>query len=106
VATSTREAFDSGDHFMPDEAGYAAWIERCEGDDPVQVVDEAIDVFDLRDYGKWEASPVLVREESEVEARIAGHECPWYIECTPRAKGAQPFWRITLVTDDKEAQGG
>lgn len=38
--------------------------------------------------------PVLLREESEVEANINGHEFPLWVECTKRAKRPVPYWRI------------
>jgi hypothetical protein len=39
-------------------------------------------------------TPVLMRVESEVEAKINGHEAPLWVECTSRAKKAEPFWRV------------
>jgi hypothetical protein len=37
---------------------------------------------------------VLLREESEVEAQINGHEFPMYVECTARAKRPLEYWRV------------
>jgi hypothetical protein len=78
-----------------------AWVERAEGDDAFKVLQRVVD--DLRDLGYLDkdhgvalsAKPILMRVESDVEAKINGREdenC--YIECTARARRPELFWRV------------
>lgn len=43
------------------------------------------------------AEPILMREESEVEAKINGHEFPLWVECTKRARRYERYWRVEDV---------
>jgi hypothetical protein len=78
-----------------------AWVERVDGDDPFDVL--KLVVNDLRYLGYLDkdqgvalsAKPILMRVESDVEAKINGRadeNC--YIECTTRARHPYPFWRV------------
>lgn len=75
------------------EQGRCGWVAR----DLYPDAAEAEAFARTRMYGSPERlhlTPVLMREESEVEANINGHEFPMYVECTARAKRPLPYWRV------------
>lgn len=43
---------------------------------------------------KLDLSPVLMRQQSQVEADINGQEFPLWVECTSRARDPKPYWRV------------
>jgi hypothetical protein len=96
-----------GREFMfPDEESKSdallGWVSREDVPDPEEAMRIAAD--DLGDYGiAMQAQPVLMREESEVEAEINGHEFPYWVECTKRAREPEPFWRIESVSVERQA---
>jgi hypothetical protein len=49
-------------------------------------------------------TPVLLREESEVESKINGHEFPFMVECTARARHPEPYWRIEIAKEPHHAE--
>lgn len=84
---------------LPDEIaserGVVAYVAREAHPDAA----EAIAVADREDglgrpVAEMRAVPVLLREESEVEAKIHGHEFPLWVECTTRARSPVPYWRV------------
>jgi hypothetical protein len=87
-----------GREFMwPDEVagedGAEGWVSRDAIPDEIEAREfAALDLVVAPD--DLVALPVLMREESEVEANINGHEAPYWVECTTRAKHPEPFWRI------------
>jgi hypothetical protein len=72
----------------------SGWVSREVVADPEEAITLA-----ARELGvpreRITLAPVLMREESEVEARINGHEFPQWVECTARAKSPERFWRVT-----------
>lgn len=46
-------------------------------------------------------TPVLMREQSEVEARIHGHEAPYWVECTKRARHPERMWRVETTRPER-----
>lgn len=45
------------------------------------------------------AESILMREESEVEAKIHGHEFPLWVPCTKRARAYAAYWRVEVNGD-------
>lgn len=88
-----------GREFMwPDEACYEdfdGWLSRDAIPDPEEAITLAAQALGVK-RERVALEPVLMREESEVEAKIAGHEFPCWVECTRRAKHPEPFWRVVV----------
>lgn len=86
----------------PNEAAYEGgafgWISRSAVPDAEEAITLAAEA--LQDYPREriQLRPVLMREQSEVEAKIAGEEFPLWVQCTKRARQHEPFWRVE-VTD-------
>lgn len=81
------------------------WVYRNPLDREEEIVQLVLD--DLRQLGYLEsddtvnlrATPILMRVETDVEARIAGREgenC--MLECTKRAKYPEPYWRVERIS--------
>ena len=69
-----------------------AWVERdgITAEEAVAIVRRDCDPGDVA----LVATAVLMREESGVEARINGHEFPYFVECTERARAPRLYWRV------------
>ena len=97
MAEATREA-SGWDFLEPDE--WAAetclgWLSRDTFPDVGPAMTEAARL--LREpVERIVLTPVLMREESEVEAKINGHEVPMWVECTSRAKSPMRYWRVNV----------
>ncbi len=85
---------------VPDEAaselGVVAFVSRDAFPDATDAIRAAL----REDYlGRSEAGvramPILMRQVSEVEAKINGHETPFWVECTKRAKVHVAYWKVT-----------
>jgi hypothetical protein len=89
-----------GHEFMwPDEASYEdfdGWLSRDAIPDPEGAITAAAQALEVP-RERIELVPVLMREESEVEAKINGHEFPCWVECTRRARKPEPFWRVVIL---------
>lgn len=87
------------------ERGILGWMIRPPGEEQAarSAVQERAMEYVRREVGIVDGhlhlTPVLLREESEVEAKINGHESPLWVECTARAKRAESYWRIEYVPD-------
>lgn len=87
------------------ERGIYGWICReavPDEDEARALAAEQASGFEARVVAPEELklTPVLMREESEVEANINGHEFPLTVECTARARDHAPYWRIEGATED------
>lgn len=82
----------------PDEAAseeIVGWVSREAFPDRDEAAEYARREFDVT--SRLSLTPVLLREESEVEARIHGHEFPHWVQCTPRARAYAHYWRVEMV---------
>lgn len=95
-------SWTDGDFLWPSEetpTRIKGWLSRQaipDGDEACAIVAHELGVS----VDRVQLRPMLMREESEVEARINGHEMPYLVECTRRAKQSQPYWCATLAEDD------
>lgn len=87
------------------------WLSRIVFSDPEEAITFAAEQLTF-EHGRQitreqiELHPVLLREQSEVEAKVAGNEFPCWVECTTRARRAEPFWRVELIPDESELTNG
>lgn len=82
------------DTLLWDEDGEQVWVHRRLTE--AQACDLVMREVGL-DHEEVHLTPVLMREMSEVEKRIAGHEGEmWKVECTKRAKASEPYWRLEI----------
>lgn len=78
------------------EDGIYGWISR----EHVPTIEEARAVAvkelwgGIEEAAELRLTPVLMRLESEVEAKIKGREFPNWVECTTRASKSDPYWRV------------
>lgn len=84
---------------LPDEIasedGVVAYVGRGAFPDAEAAIAEAAREDTLsREATGMRAEAILMREESEVEARINGHEFPLWVECTTRAKAHAAYWKV------------
>jgi hypothetical protein len=86
------------------EDGRLCWVSREMHPRKEEAADYAVRQLADRDVTRdlIRLIPVLLRLESEVEANINGHECPYWVECTTRAKHPLPYWRVEFVPQSKE----
>jgi hypothetical protein len=85
---------------LPDEYasedGKLGWVHRERVPDPgVAILAIAKETGERPD--RMQATAVLLREESQVEADINGHEFRLWVECTKRARAAEPYWQVTYA---------
>lgn len=72
------------------------WISRLAIPDQEEAILFAADALGVsRD--KLELRIVFFRQESEVEAKIAGSEIQRWTECTTRARSYEPMWRVDVI---------
>jgi hypothetical protein len=77
------------------------WLSRITFTDPEEAITVAATELGVA-RERIELRPVLMRQQSEVEAKIPGNEFPCWVECTTRARRCEPFWRIELIRDEGE----
>lgn len=73
------------------------FVSAAVADTPEAAVAYAVQSGDLPEGDPGEMYPVaqiLMRELDPIACKIRGYEEGWWVECTPRAKKAHPFWRI------------
>jgi hypothetical protein len=82
-----------GKEVLQDEDGTCAWVCKEEGLTREQAKHLVAKEWGC-EYMLLRCQAVWMGEETEVEAKINAHEFPYLVECTPRRRGAQEFWRI------------
>lgn len=86
---------------MPDENasddGVIAFVSREAFPEPDAAIVAAVREVEGpgRDSAGMRAVPILMRQVSEVEAKINGWEVPFWVPCTTRAKAHLPYWKVT-----------
>lgn len=90
-------------YLWPDEQASENGVQLFVSQDAVPDGDEAIHRAVDEGYGDYtaeqlRATPILMREIGEVEARIKGYEeQTGYVPCTKRARQAHPYWRVEVT---------
>lgn len=96
-----REVMLPADEWGSFDGGPDAWVSRLAVPDPEEAITLAAKELCVeREY--LELRPILMREESEVDARINGHEFPHWVPCTRRARAYEPFWRVEIMEESVE----
>lgn len=83
------------------ERGIVGWVSR-EGVSEAEAIEVARrDAQSLEACVPLKIEPVLMRLQSEVEARINGGDedgNPLWVECTKRARRPVPYWRVEVAS--------
>lgn len=91
------------------ENGVVGWLPRAPGETASDAASRAALAFSELEGApadRWCLTPVLMREESPVEADIAGHEFQLMVECTERARAPDSYWRVELRSGLSDTQEG
>lgn len=89
-----------------DDGRLVGWV-ADNGISAAEAIRQVAHELDL-DPDTLEARAVLMRWQSEVEARIEPlneDEVPVMVECTKRARDPKPFWRIEVATPQQKGAG-